>query len=428
MEAKARDVVVVDGCRIPFQKSGTGYQDLISYDLGKLAVKGLLHKTQLDAKKIDHLIMGTVIADVTTSNLAREVALSVGIGNSVPAHTITMACISSNMAFTEAVNLIKTGEADIVIVGGADTLSDFPIRYRKKFRKNLMGASKYRSLWDFRKLFRGLKLRDLLPEVPNIAEFSTGLSMGKSCERIAAAAGATRQEQDQYALLSHQRAAQAYKDGKFTDEIYPVRVPPKFRTVEKDNGFREDSSIEKLAKLRPTFVRKYGTITAGNSSFFTDGASAVLVMANETAEQLGYKPKAKVHSYVYTAHEPKDQLLLGPAFAVPKVLDKAGLKLSDVDVFEFHEAFAAQVVSVLKCLDSDKFAQKELGKSEKIGEVPMDKLNMWGGSLSLGHPFGATGTRLVTTAVNRLADEDGKFALIASCAAGAMAHAIILER
>ena len=423
-----RKVVVVDGCRIPFQRSGTGYKDLIAYDLGRLALKGLLHRTQLHRKQIDCVIMGTVVADVTTSNVAREITLGADLGHDIPAYTITMACISSNRAVTDAVEMIACGRADVVIAGGTDTVSDFPIRFRKQFRKRLLASSKYRSLWDFRKFLRGLRFKDLLPEIPDITEFSTNLSMGQSCERIAAKIGVTREEQDEYALRSHSLAAKADKDGRLRKQIYPLRAAPKFQTIQEDNGIRHDSSLEKLQKLRPAFERKYGTITAGNSSFLTDGASAVVLMAEEVAKSSGYRPHAYVRDYCYTGHDPLDELLLGPAFAVPKLLDSSQLKLSDIDVFEFHEAFAAQVLAVLKCLDSNSFAAQYLQKGEKVGEIPLDKLNTMGGSLSIGHPFGATGARLVMTAAQRLQQEDGQLALIASCAAGAQGHAMVLER
>lgn len=423
-----KKVAIIDGCRIPFLKSGTGYKSLMAYDLGRLALKGLLAKTQLDPGQIDHVVLGTVVADVTTSNVAREVVLGAGLKPETTAHTVTMACISSNKAFTDAVDLIRTGEAKVVLAGGTDTVSDFPIRYRKRLRQKLMEMGKYRKIWDYLGFFKGLKGSDLLPEIPNITEFSTGLTMGQSCERIAARVGVSQEEQDQYALSSHARAAKAWADGNLGEEVYGVRVPPDFKTIAEDNGIRKDATMEKLAQLKPAFVKKYGTITAGNASFLTDGASMMLLMAEDVAKSLGYQPKAFVRDYVYTGHDSQDELLLGPAYAIPKLLDKVGLALSDISVFELHEAFAAQVIAALKCLASDTFAKEKLGKSEKVGEIPMDRLNAWGGSLSLGHPFGATGTRLLTTATNRLLKENGQFALSASCAAGAMASAILLER
>jgi acetyl-CoA acyltransferase len=252
--------------------------------------------------------------------------------------------------------------------------------------------------------------------------------MGESCDRMAAHFGISRKEQDEYALRSHQLAAKATHEGLLDSQLIPASVPPDFEVIEHDNGFREDTSMEKLEKLSPAFIKPHGTITAGNSSFLTDGASASLIMEKDTALDLGLTPKAYLREYTYVAQDPENELLLGPAYATPKVLESMGLQLKDIDVFEFHEAFAGQILTVLKALNSDKFAKEKLGKEHRVGEIPMDKFNCWGGSLSLGHPFGATGTRLVTTAADRLIHEDGNLALIAACAAGGQGHAMILER
>lgn len=423
-----KTAVVVDGGRIPFQRSGTGYKKLSAYDLGRKAIEGVIARSPVRPDQLDRVIMGCVIQDVNTSNVAREAALGAGIPDTVPAFTVTMACISSNQAITSAADLIRSGQAEIVLAGGTETMSDIPIRFRKKFRQKLLDARKYKSLGDYLKFFKGLRPSDLLPEIPSISEFSTGETMGESCDRMAAHFGIAREEQDEYALRSHQLAAKATNNGLLDEELIPAAVPPDFETVSVDNGFREDTSMEKLEKLRPAFIKPHGTITAGNSSFLTDGASATLIMNEQTALDMGLEPKAYLRNYTYVAQDPKEELLLGPAYAVPEVLDEKGLTLNDIDVFEFHEAFAGQILSVLKALDSKKFAEEKLNRDDKVGEVPMERFNTLGGSLSLGHPFGATGARLVTTASNRLIREDGTFALVAACAAGGLGHAIILER
>jgi len=422
------EAVIVDGGRIPFQRSGTGYKKMMAYDLGRIAIEGLVGRSAINGKDLDRVIMGTVIQEVNTSNVAREAALGAGIPNSVPAHTATQACISSNQAITSAVELIRSGQAKIILAGGTETMSDIPIRFRKKFRQKLLDARKYKSISDFLKFFKGLRPSDLLPEIPSISEFSTGDTMGESCDRMAAHFGISRQAQDEYALRSHQLAANATNEGLLDKELLPAAVPPDFETIKHDNTFREDTSMEKLKKLSPAFIKPHGTITAGNSSALTDGASASLIMEKETALERGLTPKAVLRSYTYVAQDPEDELLLGPAYATPKVLDMMGLQLSDIDVFEFHEAFAGQILTVLKALNSDQFAKEKLNRDKAVGDIPMDKFNCWGGSLSLGHPFGATGTRLVTTAANRLHHEDGELALVAACAAGGQGHAIILER
>lgn len=427
-QSNLKTAVLLDGGRIPFQRSGTAYKNLMAYDLGRMAFEGLIARSGITAEQIDRVIMGTVIQDPNTSNVARESALGAGIPNSVPAHTVTQACISSNQAVTSAIELIRSGQCEIILTGGTETMSDIPIRFRKKFRQKLLDARKYKSIGDYLNFFKGLRPSHLLPEIPEIAEFTTGETMGESCDRMAARFGISRQAQDEYALRSHQLAAKATKEGWLDNELLPAAVPPDFKTITHDNTFREDTSMEKLEKLSPAFIKPHGTITAGNSSGFTDGASAALIMEEQRALELGLKPKAYLREYTYVAQDPKDELLLGPAYATPYVLDRMQLSLSDIDVFEFHEAFAGQILSVLKALESNTFARKNLDRDQKVGEIPMDKFNCWGGSLSLGHPFGATGTRIVTTAANRLHKEDGTLALVAACAAGGQGHAIILER
>ena len=425
---KERKAVIVEGCRIPFRRSGTDYRELSAYDLARMAIKALLQKSQIPPERIDRVILGNVIVNNQYSNVARQASLAAGIPHSVPAYTVTLACVSANQAITDAVDLIENGHADVVVAGGTESLSDVPVPIKARLRNKLIEAQKYKRPLDYLKFFKGLRPQDFLPETPAIAEFSTGRTMGEDCDRLAARLGISRADQDRYALRSHQLAAKATKDGLLLDEVVPQRVPPAFQHIDRDNGIREDTSLEKLAGLKPAFVRPYGTLTAGNSSFLTDGAAVVLLMAQETAATLGYTPKAIIRDYAYSAQDPGEELLLGPAYAVPKVLDQSGLQLKDITVFEFHEAFAAQVLANLKCLASNQFAQENLGRDKAVGEIPEDQLNTWGGSLSLGHPFGATGARLITTAANRLLREDGQFALVASCAAGAVGSAIILER
>ncbi len=273
-----------------------------------------------------------------------------------------------------------------------------------------------------------LRPKDFVPDAPAVAEFLTQRTMGLDCDILAARYNVGRKEQDEFAVRSHQLSAKADAEGLLAPEIVPVEVTPSFKRIAKDNGFRADTTFEKVSKLKPAFVKDGGTITAANASFLTDGAAAVLMMTEEKAQQLNLKPKAYIHSYTFVGCDIENELLLGPAYAVSKLLKQTGLGLSDIDVFEFHEAFAGQILTNLKCLASDEFAKEKLGRDKAVGVVPMDKFNLWGGSLSLGHPFGATGARLVTTASNRLIKENGKYALIAACAAGGHGHAMILEK
>lgn len=423
-----KSVVVIDGCRTPFLRSETRFKDLTAYDLGRMAVAGLLHRTSIDPKVVDLIVMGSVIMDPDTSNVAREIGLAAGLPSSVPAYTVTAACVSANVAFQNAVNAIATGAADVAIAGGTETMSDVPIRVSRPIRKRLIASRRVKGIGGWLGLLKGLKLRDVAPQVPAIADFSTGLTMGQNAERLAKRIGISRADQDDYALMSHHRAAKATEDGKLRDQIVPARVRPEFEPVASDNGIRGDTTIEKLAKLRPAFDRRFGTITAGNSSYFTDGASAVLVMSEEKAAELGITPLARVVHWAFTAMDPLEELLLGPAFAIPQALDRAGMTLDQIDVLELHEAFAGQVLAVLKLMEDREFARDRLGRDGIVGKVDRDKLNLWGGSLSVGHPFGATGGRLVTTCAHRMRDEDRRFGMVAACASGALGYAIVLER
>jgi len=428
MKYIGKNVVVVEGTRIPFLKSGTDYQDLMAYQLGAMAIRGLLTKSAIPPDIVDRVIMGTVVHNIQTANVAREAALTAGIPNTTPALTVSQACISANAAISHGADLIRTGQADVVIAGGTESVSDIPISFRKKMRKKLFNAQKIRGVGDMIKFGLSLSPADFKPEVPTISEFSTGKTMGQDCDLMAARYGVTREEQDQFAERSHQLAAKAELSGILAEEISKAEFPPGFDPVTKDNTIRADTNADKLSKLRPAFDKKHGTLTAGNSSILTDGAAAVLLMSEEKAKELKIAAKARIKDYVFTGQDPKEELLLGPAYATYKILQQQGLVIKDLDVFEYHEAFAAQILTNLKCIDSSAFAKDKIGVDKKLGEIPIDKFNVHGGSLSLGHPFGATGARLVTTAMNRLQREDSELAIIAACAAGAHGHAMVLER
>jgi len=422
-----KKVVMIEGTRTPFLKSGTDYIDLMSYQLGAMAINGLITKSGINADIVDHVIMGTVVHNITTPNVARECALTGGIPYTTPAHTVSQACISANAAISNGVDLIRTGQADVIVAGGTDSVSDIPIAFRKAMRKKLFAARSIKTLGQTLKFLLSLRPADFKPEIPAIAEFTTGRTMGLDCDLMAARYDIKREAQDEFAVRSHKLAAQAAESGILAEEITPASFPPHFQSIDKDNTYRGDSTIEKLAKLRPAFDKRNGTLTAANSSFLTDGAAVVLLMSEEKAKELGLTPKVSIRNYIFTGQDPDEELLLGPAYATYKLLAKEGLSLGDIDVFEYHEAFAAQILTNLKCLDSDQFAKDKIGVAKKLGEIPIDKFNIHGGSLSLGHPFGATGARLLTTAANRLKREDGNMALIAACAAGAHGHAMLLE-
>jgi acetyl-CoA acyltransferase len=426
MKGMGRRVAIVDGCRTPFARSNTDFQKLSAVELGKVAVRELISRTDLDVKEIDHVVYGTVVQSVQEPNIAREVQLGSGIPPSVPAFTVGRACASANQAITSAAEHIALGLADVAIAGGAESLTDVPILFSDTMRDALVKASKARSVGDRVKAFAGIRPRHLAPVAPAIAEPTTGLTMGESAERMAQENGISREEQDRWALRSHQLAAAATADGRLTREIAPVYVDGV--AITSDNGIRADTSLEKLAKLKPAFDRRYGTVTAGNASPLTDGASAVLLMSEEKARALGYEPLGYIRSYHYAALAPSDQLLQGPVFATPVALERAGLSMKDIDLLEMHEAFAAQVLSNMQWLQSRKIAKERLGLEEPVGLPDEDRINVMGGSLAIGHPFGATGGRITVTLLNELRRRDQQFGLITVCAAGAMGFAMVVER
>jgi len=425
---QGRTVVVVGGSRTPFLRSGTGYADLMAYELGAMALTGLLQRTGVDPGVVDRVLLGTVLGEPRTTNLAREAALAAGLPPSCPAFTVTAACASSNVAFQSGAEAIACGAADVVIAGGAETLSDVPIRFGRAVRKRLIQSQKARGVLDYVKLLQGLSLKDLAPDTPAIAEFSTGLTMGQSAERLAKRLGLAREEQDRWAMKSHRKAATATEAGLYRGQVVPARVPPSFAPIEADNGVRGDTTLEKLSSLAPAFDRSFGTVTAGNSSFLTDGAAACLLMSAEKADELGVKPLARVVSTSFVAMDPLEELLLGPVASVPEALDAAGVPAGEVGVWEVHEAFSAPVLAFLKLLADRAYCRERLGRKDAVGRIDPKKVNAWGGSLALGHPFGATGARLVTTCVERMEREGASLGVVTTCAAGALGHAMVLAR
>ncbi len=422
-------VAVVAGLRTPFAKSGTHFGHLSALDLGKLVVAELVQRSGIDPSEVQELVFGNVIPSVKAPNIAREIVLGTGLPRRIPAYSVSKACASANQAITAASDMISRGYADTVIAGGAESLSDVPSLFSKKFSDALVSASKQKSLSGKLAAFSKIRPKDLAPNAPAIAESSTGLTMGESAEKMAKANGITREAQDRFALQSHTRAAEATASGRFKDEVMQVIVPPSFdNIVDKDNLIRGDTTLEALAKLRPVFDRKFGTITAGNASPLTDGAAAVLLMSEDKAKALGIKPLGFIRSYAYAATDPFDQLLQGPVFALPTALERAKVKLEEIKIIEMHEAFAAQVLSNIQWIGSKKIAQEKLGRSQPIGDIDPEKINRTGGSVAIGHPFGATGARIVTTVCNELQRSGEQYGLVTVCAAGGIGVAMVLER
>lgn len=423
-----RRVAIIAGVRTPFARSGTALKDYTAIDLGRFAVGELVQRTSVDGAAVDLLVFGTVVQSVIAPNLAREVALMPHFPKTLQAYTVGRACASANQAITDAADQIALGHAHVAIAGGSESLTQVPILHSRGMSDILVAASKAKSMSQRVSTLSRIRPKDFVPITPAIAEPSTGESMGQSADKMAKINGISREAQDRFALRSHQMAARGLDDGRLTAEIVPVPIPPKYDSMlATDNGVRRDSSYDQLASLKPVFDRLYGSVTAGNASPLTDGASAVLLMSEDRARALGYTPLAYIRSYAYAAVDPAEQLLQAPVLAAPMALQRAGLSLADIDLVEMHEAFAAQVLSNLQGLASKAWAARA-GLAAPVGEVDPDRLNVMGGSLSIGHPFGGTGARILTTLCNELQRRGGQFGMLTVCAAGGMGHAMVVER
>ncbi len=423
-----RRVAVVAGVRTPFARAGTVLSGYSALELGRLAVADLMLRSGVDGEAVDMLVFGTVLPDVRAPNIAREVSLLPHFPRTVQAYTVGRACASANQAITDAADQILLGHANVVVAGGAESLSNVPILHSRGMSTVLLAISRARTLSEKLSILTRLRPRDFVPITPAIAEPSTGETMGQSADKMAKINGISREAQDQFALRSHLNAAKGKMDGRLAAEIVPIPVRDRSDTMQSiDNGIRKDSSIDALSLLKPAFDKKYGTVTAGNASPLTDGAAAVMLMSDDVARAHGISPLGYIRSYAYAAVDPGEQLLQAPVIAAPIALSRAGLLLDDMDLVEMHEAFAAQVLSNIRGFESQEWAARA-GFSSPVGTVDPDRLNVLGGSIAIGHPFGATGARILTTLLNELSRRDGKFGLLTVCAAGGMGHAMVVER
>ena len=421
-------MAIVTGCRTPFARAGTLLKPLSAIELGRLCVAELLQRTNLDGSDVDAVVFGTVVPSVQAPNIAREVALMPLLGKGVDAWSVSRACASANQAIADAADQIALGHMDCVIAGGAESLSNVPILHSPAFGAMLMAANRAKNISQKLGAFSRMRPKDLVPVAPAIAEPTTGESMGQSAEKMAKINGISREEQDEFALRSHRLAAAGLRDGRLSAEMFPVYVPPRYDQIATtDNGVRDDSTLEALSALKPVFDKRYGSVTAGNASPLTDGAAAVLLMSEDKAAALGYQPLGFIRSYASAALDPGEQLLQAPVLAAPKALQRAGLTLRDIDLIEMHEAFAAQVLSNLRGFESQLWAERA-GLSQPLGVVDRARLNVMGGSLAIGHPFGATGARVTTTLCNELTRRGGQFGLLTVCAAGGLGFAMVIER
>ncbi|MFC1481150.1 acetyl-CoA C-acyltransferase [Candidatus Neomarinimicrobiota bacterium] len=421
-------IAIVGGVRTPFAKAFTDLNNLNASDLAKLTIQELVQRWELPGSEVDQVIWGSVIPTMSNLNIGREAPLALGWHN-VPGFTLGQQCASGIQAVTSAAQAIGAGQAQVIVAGGSESMSNTPVPHRKRLIEALQGMMKARSMGQRLAALKKVKLGDFVPRPPALEEPSTGLTMGQHGEIMAQINGISRKDQDAYAVQSHQKAAAARKAGRVNDDLVPVPIPPKYSShFAIDNLIREDTDEEQMGRLRPVFDRKHGTLTAGNSSALTDGAAVVLVMSESRAKALGFAPWGYLKAYRYVAIPPNPQLLLGPAYSTPAVLDAANMELSDIDLLEIHEAFAAQVLSVTQKLESEQFARDELGRSAAVGKVDWDRLNVNGGSLAYGHPFAATGGRLVINLLQELGRRDKENGLLTICTANAMGVSMILER
>ncbi|MUK48500.1 acetyl-CoA C-acyltransferase FadI [Aliivibrio fischeri] len=420
-------IAVVSGIRTPFAKQSTAFSTTPAVDLGKLAVKALMDKTDIDPKLIDQVVFGQVVQMPEAPNIAREIVLGTGMNIGTDAYSVTRACATSFQTTANVVESIMAGTIDIGIAGGADSSSVLPIGVSKKLASTLLALSKTKTVYQKLSLLRTLSLKDIAPVPPAVAEYSTGISMGQTAEQMAKSHGITREEQDALAHRSHTLAAKAWQDGLIQDEVMTAFPEPYTAWLDHDNNIRHDSELASYAKLRPAFDRKYGSVTAANSTPLTDGGAALLLMSEKRAKELGYEPLGYIRSFAFSAIDVHHDMLMGPSYATPMALDKAGISLSDLTLIDMHEAFAAQTLSNVKMFASNKFAKEYLGRDKAIGEIDMEKFNVLGGSIAYGHPFAATGARMIIQTLRELKRRGGGLGLNTACAAGGLGAAMVLE-
>ncbi|MEZ8990711.1 acetyl-CoA C-acyltransferase FadI [Vibrio breoganii] len=420
-------VAVVAGLRTPFARQSTELKDVPALDLGKMVVSEMLARTEIDPAMIEQVVFGQVIQMPAAPNIAREIVLGTGMAINTDAYSVTRACATSFQATANVVESILAGNIEVGIAGGADSSSVLPIGVTKSLASNLLALSKARSLSQKLKIVSSFKMKDLMPVPPAVAEYSTGLSMGQTAEQMAKTHSISRQDQDALAHRSHAFAAEAWNEGKIRDEVMTAYPEPYKKWIDTDNNIRFDSTIEGYAKLRPAFDRQFGSVTAANATPLTDGAAAIMLMTESKAKALGLEILGYIRSYAFSATGVEKDMLMGPSYATPIALDRAGITLNDLTLIDMHEAFAAQALANMKMFASDKFAQEKLGRDKAIGEIDMDKFNVLGGSIAYGHPFAATGARMITQTLRELKRRGGGLGLNTACAAGGLGAAMILE-
>lgn len=428
--AKSRQkdrIAVVAGLRTPFARQLTEFKHTNAIELGKMVVAELMQKTNLAKTEIDLLVFGNVLVMPEAPNIAREIVLGTQMSVHTDAYSVSRACATSYQSAAAVADSILCGRVDVGIAGGADSASVVPIQASKRLSSILVSLSKTKSLKNKLSLLSQLRLKDLIPEPPSIKEYSTGLTMGTNAEQMARDHHISRKAQDDLAFRSHVLASKAWEEGVLDAEVMTSYIKPFEVYLARDNNIRFDSQRESYDRLKPAFDKKYGTVTAANSTPLTDGASAIVIMSEQKAKALGYQPLGYIQSYAFAAIDAKRDMLMGPSYATPMVLDKMKMTLRDIDLIDMHEAFAAQTLCNIQAFNSKTFAREKLNRSRAIGEIDMDKFNILGGSIAYGHPFAATGTRQITQLLNALKRQGGGIGLATACAAGGLGAAMILE-
>lgn len=420
-------IVITHGLRTPFVRQATAFHGIPAVELGRMVVSELLVRSELPPEVIDLLVFGQVVQMPEAPNIAREIVLGSGMSVNTDAYSVSRACATSFQAVANAAESLLAGTAQVAIAGGADSSSVLPIGVSKKLARMLVDLNKARSLGQKLSLLRQLRPRDLLPVPPAVAEYSTGLRMGDTAEQMAKTHGITREAQDSLAHRSHERAARAWQQGLLNDEVMTAYTAPFREAIEQDNNVRHNSSMESYSRLRPAFDRKHGSVTAANSTPLTDGAAAVMLMTEGRAKALGITPLGYLRSYAFSAIDVWQDMLLGPTYASPLALDRAGITLSDLTLIDMHEAFAAQTLANLKLFADERFAREMLNRPHALGEVNEEQFNVLGGSIAYGHPFAATGARMITQTLRELQRRGGGLGLVTACAAGGLGAAMVLE-
>ena len=425
-----KDVVIVDGLRTPYVKAGTALRDVHAVELGAAVLKELIARTGIDPELLDEVVVGNAGMPAEAANIARVIALRAGIPQRIPAHSVQRNCASGMQAAATVFTQIRAGMSEIGLVAGVESMSNFAFYTTKRLKDVFTNMQRARTPWAKAALLLSLRPKDFIPVIGltlGLTDPISGLNMGQTAENLVRDFGLTRREQDEFSLWSHKKWTTANEAGKFKNEIVPYYAPPKFEPIEEDIGPRKDQTMEALAKLKPFFDKKFGTVTPGNSSPITDGAAAALIMSADKAKELGYKPLGYIRAVASAGLDPS-RMGLGPVFATHKVLKLAGMKLKDMELIEINEAFAAQVIACMRAAVSKEFFAKHLPGEAPIGEFRQDILNVNGGAVAVGHPVGSSGLRIVITLLKEMERRGLSTGLATLCIGGGQGEAMIVER